>query len=86
MPKIEIYSTDYCPYCSAAKALLQSKGVPFTEINVENDAAKRAWLTEVTGQYTVPQIFIDDKSYGGFEDINELDCQGQLDALLGLIK
>lgn len=86
MTKVTIYSTDYCPYCRAAKALLSSKGVAFTEINVENDDAKRAWLTQITGQQTVPQIFIDDKPYGGFDDISELDRQGKLDALLGLTK
>jgi glutaredoxin 3 len=86
MTKVTIYSTDYCPYCRAAKALLQSKGVAYTEINVENDDVKRAWLVQVTGQQTVPQIFIDDKPYGGFDDISELNRQGKLDALLGLIK
>lgn len=86
MKKVTIYSTDYCSYCRAAKALLQAKGVSFTEINVENDDAKRAWLTQVTGQQTVPQIFIDDKPYGGFDDISELDRQGKLDGLLGLVK
>lgn len=82
MSKIIIYSTDYCPYCKAAKNLFTSKGVAFEEVNVEGDTEKRAWLVEATGQRTVPQIFINDKSYGGFSDIQELDNQGKLDELL----
>lgn len=82
--KVEIYTTDYCPYCHAAKALLASKNVTFTEINVEGDDAKRAWLAQTTGQRTVPQIFINDKPYGGFSDIKELDDAGKLNTLLGI--
>lgn len=84
MAKIIIYSTDSCPYCRAAKALMQSKGVAFEEINVEGDAEKRAWLVQTTGKTTVPQIFIDGKPYGGFDDLSALDRQGKLNALLGL--
>lgn len=84
MNNVKIYSTDYCPFCTAAKNLMKSKGVDFTEINVENDPEKRAWLAETTGQTTVPQIFIDEKPYGGFQDIQALDQQGKLDNLLGL--
>lgn len=84
MSKIIIYSTDYCPYCQAAKRLLTSKGVTFEEVNVEGDPAKRQWLVEVTGRTTVPQIFINDKPYGGFTDIQELDQRGELDKLLGM--
>lgn len=82
--KVEIYTTDYCPYCHAAKALLTSKKVAFTEIDVEGDDAKRAWLATTTGQRTVPQIFINDKPYGGFSDIKALDDQGKLDVALGI--
>lgn len=82
--KVIVYSTDYCPYCSAAKALLSAKGLAFEEINVEGDFEKRQWLAEVTGQKTVPQIFINNKPYGGFQDIQALDKQGELDKLLGI--
>lgn len=82
MAKVVIYSTDYCPYCNAAKALLKAKGVAFTEINVEGDHAKRQWLVLTTGQRTVPQIFINDKPVGGFDDIKALDDAGKLDELL----
>lgn len=84
MTKVIIYSTNYCPYCRAAKNLLNAKGVAFTEFNVENDPEKRKWLVETTGQATVPQIFIDDKPYGGFSDIQALDSKGELNKILGI--
>ena len=80
--KIIIYSADYCPYCHAAKALFNNKGVAFEEVNVEGDDEKRAWLAEITGQRTVPQVFINDKPYGGFTDVQALDQSGELDKLL----
>lgn len=83
-PKVVIYTTSYCPYCDAAKALLKSKNVVFEEIDVEGDTEKRQWLVMASGQRTVPQVFIDDKPYGGFSDIKALDDQNQLDPLLGL--
>ncbi len=84
MKKIVVYSTNYCSYCSAAKALLKSKGVAFEEINVENDPDKRDWLVEATGRTTVPQIFVDDVPYGGFDDIQALDKEGKLNPILGI--
>jgi glutaredoxin 3 len=84
MAKVIIYSTNSCPYCRAAKALFQSKGVSFEEVNVEGDAEKRAWLVKTTGMTTVPQIFIDGKPFGGFDDVSALDRQGKLNALLDL--
>ena len=80
--KVVIYTTNYCPYCRSAKALFEQKGVKYQEIDVEDDKAKRDWLVATTGQRTVPQIFINDKSYGGFSDVKALDDQGKLDALL----
>lgn len=65
-----------------AKALLKKKGVTFEEINVAGDPKARAWLQKATGQHTVPQIFIDDVSYGGYSDIAALDQAGQLDKKL----
>lgn len=82
MAKVTVYMTNYCPYCSAAKNLLKSKGVPFSEVNVEGDSAKRQWLVEASGQRTVPQIFINDQSIGGFQELSELNRSGKLDALL----
>jgi glutaredoxin 3 len=82
MARVQVYTKDYCPYCVRAKALLQKKGVTFEEIDVEHDDAKRAWLVEASGQRTVPQIFVDGRSLGGFTDIDALDRQGKLDAIL----
>ncbi len=82
MPKVQVYSKRQCPYCVRAKALLQRKGVPYEEIDVEHDEAKRAWLVEASGQLTVPQIFVDGRPLGGFTDIDALDRQGKLDPIL----
>lgn len=84
MAKVEIYTTPYCPYCIRAKALLGRKGVLYTEVDVTGDSRKRQWLLEVTGQRTVPQVFIDGRSMGGYDDIAALDRAGKLDPLLGL--
>jgi glutaredoxin 3 len=82
MPKVQVYSKRNCAYCVSAKVLLQRKGVPFEEIDVESDDARRAWLVEATGQRTVPQIFVDGRSLGGFTDIDALDKEGKLDPIL----
>lgn len=83
MANVRIYTTPICPYCVAAVALLRQKGVPFENINVAGDTQKRAWLVEVTGRTTVPQIFIDDRPVGGYTDIAALEDTGELDRLLG---
>lgn len=67
--KIEIYTTDYCGYCKSAKKLLAEKGLAYTETDVTHDDTKRLWLVETTGRKTVPQIFIDGKSIGGYTDL-----------------
>ena len=82
MPKVQVYSKQHCAYCVRAKALLQKKGVTFEEVDVEHDDAKRVWLVEASGQRTLPQIFVDDRSLGGFSDIEALDQQGKLDPIL----
>jgi len=82
LEKIVIYTTNYCPYCTAAKNLLKGKSLSFQEINVEGDDEKRNWLRETTGQRTVPQIFIHGKSIGGFQELSELDKSGKLGILL----
>ena len=83
MAKIDVYTTNYCPYCVRAKELLKRKGVAFTEHDVTNDMAAREQLvTKSGGRKTVPQIFINDQPIGGFDDMNALDKAGKLDALL----
>jgi len=80
--EVVMYRTPYCPYCVRAAALLRGKGVPFREIDVSNDWATRDRLAEETGSHTVPQIFINGVSVGGFDEINALDRQGALVPLL----
>ena len=83
MPPVEIYTTRYCPYCHAAKALLERKGVAFAEIDVGRDYELRSKMTErAQGQYTVPQIFIGTVHVGGCDDLHDLERAGRLDALL----
>ncbi|MFL5262927.1 MAG: glutaredoxin 3 [Anaeromyxobacteraceae bacterium] len=82
MPSVQIYTKRVCPYCTSAKLLLKKKGVAYEEIDVENDEEQRAWLVGATGQRTVPQIFVDGRSLGGFSEVDALDKQGKLDAIL----
>jgi glutaredoxin 3 len=82
MADVKIYTTTYCPYCVRAKALLNKKGVAFTEIDVTNDQEKRDWLVKETGQRTVPQVFINGASVGGSDDLYALDRAGKLDGML----
>jgi glutaredoxin 3 len=83
MKKIEIYTTQTCPYCVRAKALLNKKGVKFEEIRVDYEPSRRAeMVARANGRYTVPQIFIGDRHVGGCDDLYELDHDGELDPLL----
>jgi len=82
MAKVEIFTTKLCPYCYRAKALLKSKGVAYREVDVSFNPELRRSLLERTGRRTVPQIFINEKSVGGYDDIAALDEEGKLDELL----
>ncbi len=83
MANVEIYTWSTCPFCVRAKALLDGKNVRYTEYNITGDDAARAKMIERTGgPKSVPQIFIDDKHYGGCDDIHALDAKGELDAIL----
>ena len=79
---VKIYSTTWCPSCVAAKQLLKSKGIEFTEINIENEGVTREELAKLTGGVTVPQIVIDDKSIGGYENLMVLNQEGKLDRMI----
>lgn len=82
-PVIEVYTTNYCPYCTRAKGLLKTKQVDFTEIDVTNDEKKRTELvTKAGGSKTVPQIFINGKHIGGCDDLYKLDKEHKLDDML----
>jgi glutaredoxin 3 len=82
MAPVKIYTREACGFCTAAKHLLDSKKIPYEEIDCTGDQVTRRWLVEQTGQSTVPQIFIGGKSVGGFTDIRALDAAGKLDPLL----
>ena len=77
-----MYTTDWCGFCVRAKALLESKGLEFEEIRLDDDPAFRAHLLDLTGQWTVPQILIDGRPVGGYAELRELDRDGRLDELL----
>jgi glutaredoxin 3 len=79
---VKIYTRKWCGYCSAAERLLNAKGVKFENIDCTTDPEKRKWLIEATGSTTVPQIFINGKAIGGFDDMSALDRSGKLDQLL----
>jgi glutaredoxin 3 len=82
-PRILVYSTPFCGYCAAAKRLLTAKGAEYTEIDVMMDPARRQdMLAKSNGRRTVPQIFIDGRHIGGFDELNALDKAGELDPLL----
>jgi glutaredoxin 3 len=84
MARVIIYTTNYCPYCFRAKSLLRSKNVVFEEIDVTDDPERRAEMERLSRRHTVPQIFIDDKPIGGYDDAQRLDNAGKLDQMLGL--
>ncbi|WP_135450562.1 MULTISPECIES: glutaredoxin 3 [Tabrizicola] len=83
MRPVEIYTTPFCPYCHAAKRLLDRKGVAYREIDVSRDPGLRqAMIQRAHGRHTVPQIFIGDTHVGGSDDLHALEAAGKLDPLL----
>jgi glutaredoxin 3 len=84
--EVEIYTTPFCPYCHRAKSLLQKKNVPYREIDVMMAPGKRSEMRERAGGInTVPQIFVDGTHVGGSDDLLELERDGKLDPLLGIL-
>ncbi len=83
MAKVEIYTSPFCGYCARAKSLLKKKNVDFEEMDVMmNSANRKAMEARAPGARTVPQIFIDDQSIGGCDELHALDAAGKLDPLL----
>lgn len=82
MKPVKVYTKTYCPYCVKAKALLDTKGVTYTEVNIESDPDFAAKLFAQTGFKTVPQIFIGSECVGGYDALHDLEKTGKLDALL----
>ena len=77
-----MYTTDNCPFCSRAKALLNARGVDFREVNLERDPDGRAKLVKETGMMTFPQVVIDGTLVGGFQETLAADRSGRLAELL----
>lgn len=83
MPKILMFTSAVCPYCINAERLLRSKGVEEIEkIRIDLQPERKQEMMEKTGRRTVPQIYIDDRHIGGFDDLRALDLAGGLDPLL----
>jgi len=82
MHQFTIYSSDYCGYCRMAKQLLARRGVVPQEFKVDDSPALRAEMIERSGRRSLPQIFVGDRHIGGFDDLAELDRNGQLESLL----
>ena len=82
MTPIRMYTTKWCGYCVRAKALLDSRGVEYEEVDLGDDPGFRARLNELTGGWTVPQIVIGGRPIGGYTELWRLDREGRLDELL----
>lgn len=83
MANVVMYTTATCPYCMNAERLLTGKGVKeINKIRIDLQPELRAVMMEKTGRRTVPQIYIDDRHIGGFDDLRALDLAGELDPLL----
>jgi glutaredoxin 3 len=83
MPKVTVYTTQFCPYCHAVKSLLKKKGADYSEVDVSFDPAERQRMAiRANGRRTVPQIFIGEKHIGGCDDLHTLEREGRLDPLL----
>ena len=80
MPEITMYTTSWCGYCVRAKMLLDSLGLPYEEINLDDDPRFRQRLFDLTGGWTVPQILIDGKPIGGYVELWRLEREGKLAA------
>jgi len=85
MTPVKMYTTQVCPYCLQAKALLRQRGVSeIEEIRIDLDSSQREHMMAITGRRTVPQIFIGDTHVGGCDDLVALDQKGALMPLLGV--
>lgn len=81
---VTVYTTPICPYCNNAKQLLSSKGVEYQEVAMQglSNEERMALMQKTNNFRTVPQIFIGDTFVGGFDDLNKLNLDGKLDAML----
>ena len=82
MTTITIYTSTYCAYCSAAKSLLASRDYEYEEINMEGNQELMLQVMQKSGQRTVPQIFVGEKSIGGYQELLASTASGEFDALI----
>ncbi len=78
MPRVTVYTTEPCGFCRVAKALLAKRDIPFEEINLAKDGEGRAKLVELTGMMTFPQVIIDGRPIGGYQELMREDRAGRL--------
>jgi len=82
MSNVEIYTRPHCPYCARARQLLESRGIAFREIDVQNDSVAEAIMRKWSGRTSVPQIFINEHHVGGCDDLIAADHSGELARLV----
>ena len=82
MARIQIYTTRWCGYCVRAKTLLDSRGIPYEEISLDDDPGFRQTVFDLSGGWTVPQILVDGHPIGGYTELWRLDRDGRLGELL----
>jgi glutaredoxin 3 len=82
MPKVEIYTTHWCPYCDAAKHLLERKGFAYEERDAQSQEGRQEMIQRAHGRRTVPQIFVDEKHLGGYDDLAALERDNKLEPML----
>lgn len=83
MSAIHIYTKSWCGFCRRARALLEAKGLDYTEVDVSEDRSRELEMIRRSGRRTVPQIFVHGRSIGGYDDLVVLESSGELDRLLG---
>lgn len=83
MPKVQVYTTSWCPYCHAVKAIFDAKGVTYEEVDAQAPEVRQAMIQRAHGRRTVPQVFVGDRHVGGYDELAALERDGKLDPLLG---
>lgn len=82
MPRLTVYTTDWCGYCTRAKHLLEQRGLAYDEVNLDHDPAMRDRVFELGGRMTVPLIMLGDTPLGGYNELAALDRSGELERLV----
>jgi glutaredoxin 3 len=81
MPRVTVYTTDPCPFCRTAKALLQRRNIAYAEVPLSKDPEGRSQLVRLTGMMTFPQVVVDGEPIGGYQELARADRAGRLDGL-----